>query len=310
MLRSICLATLVLVAATSATAQQTESDIVVVGDRLDEVTRAFIEEIAAPSLRENQLARWDQAVCVGAAGLAAADAQRVVDRISARADALGLRLGEPGCTANIMVIFTANSDAVAREIVDSRPRKLGYYPNYAISTAGRGALEAFANTPRPIRWWHVARNTTADGEALVETSATPGPMSSSERMDLRDTQVTRSSGTRLQRPTRQDLEYILVIVDARRVETIPASAWIDYVAMVSLAQIAADAEPVQTPSILNLFSAAPGVTPSALTAWDEAYLRGLYSATREAPNARSQQREIRRSMVASLTEAGPEHTND
>lgn len=285
---------------------QPDADIVVVGDPVEHQAQEFIDDIGAPSMQEDQLARWDESICVGATGFTASDAQRVIDRIFARAAAVGLRLGEPGCRANIMVIFAQDSDAVAREIVDHRPRTLGYYPNYTISTAGREALEAFANTPRPIRWWHVARNTAADGEALVETNSRPGPRSAPGYLDLQDTQVIRSSGTRLQRPTRQDLEYLLVIVDARRVEALPAGAWIDYVAMVGLAQISAEAQPMRTPSILNLFASGADVAPTSLTEWDEAYLRGLYGATRAAVNTQVQQRDIRRAMVEALTEARPD----
>lgn len=285
---------------------QTDADIVVVGEPVAQLAQEFVGEISAPSLQEDQLARWDEHICVGATGFAVADAQRVIDRISARAATLGLRLGEPGCRANIMVIYAQDSDAVAREIVDNRARVLGYYTSYTRSTAGREALETFANTPRPVRWWHVVRNTAADGETLVETNARPGPRSSPGYLDVQDTQVIRSSGTRLQRPTRQDLEYLLVIVDARRVEGIPASAWIDYVAMVSLAQISADALPNGVPSILNLFAGGSDAVPAALTDWDEAYLQGLYRAARAAPNTQAQQRQISRRMTESLTETRPD----
>lgn len=312
-------AALVVIGAPLASAQ--DNDIVVVGERLEQVASQFATELAAPSQREDQLARWDERVCVGMAGLSPEQGQIVVDRISARAAEVGLRVGEPGCRANIMVIFTNDSDTVARNIVNERRDLLGYYGNDAVSTGGREGLEAFANTSRPIRWWHVARNVTADGRVLDHVNSAPAA-SASEGASANEAaasgqpstgvgsfsgvQTVRSNGTRTRRTTRQDLNYVLIIVDAERVSEFPVSAWTDYVAMVSLAQINAEAEPTAAPSILNLFSSSVENTPMGMTAWDEAYLRGLYRATREATNTRAQQREISRTIVTTVTVDRPE----
>jgi hypothetical protein len=322
MLRSICLTAIVLVSTASATAQQPDQDIVVVGERLEETASTFVNEIAVPSLREDQLARWDERVCVGVAGLSAEQGQIIVDRISARAAQVGLRLGEPGCRANIMVIFAPDSDAVARNIVDERRELLGYYTNDAVSTTGgREGLEAFASTPRPIRWWHVARSVTADGRVLdnanTAPAATAGEAASANQAaasgqpntgvgSLGGAQTVRSNGTRMRRTTRQDLNYVLIIVDAQRVAEFPVSSWTDYVAMISLAQINADAAPSSAPSILNLFTSPVENTPMGMTPWDEAYLQGLYRATREATNTRTQQREIGRVIVTTMGAERPQ----
>jgi hypothetical protein len=53
----------------------------------------------------------------------------------------------------------------------------------------------------------------------------------------------------------------------------------DYLAMVSLAQINLDSNPVAFDSILNLFSN-PGAY-SGLTDWDRAYVRSLYELDQE-----------------------------
>jgi hypothetical protein len=312
-------ASLALLSAAPVMAQP--ADIVVVGERLEEVATQFATEVAAPSLREDQLARWDERVCVGLAGLSQEQGQVIVDRISARAAEVGLRVGDVGCRANIMVIFTADSDAVARNIVHERRDLLGYYANDAVSTGGREGLEAFANTPRPVRWWHVARNVSADGRVLDNPNSAPAATAEEAASanaaaangqpstgvgSFSGVQTVRSTGSRTRRTTRQDLNYVLVIVDAQRVADFPISSWTDYVAMVSLAQINADAEPVAAPSILNLFSSPVEETPLGMTVWDEAYLQGLYRATREATNTRAQQREIGRTMVNNLTADRPD----
>lgn len=322
MLRNFCIgATMIALCSASAVAQPADPDIVVVGERLEQVTREYVTTLAAPSMREDQLARWDERVCVGVAGLSPSDGQMVADRISVRAAAVGLRTGEPGCRANIMVIFAPDSDAVAQNIVRERRELLGYYTNDAVSTSGgREGLEAFANTPRPIRWWHVARNVTADGRVLDTTQTAPAASGAESRSaneaaasgqpstgvgSFTGLQTTRSNGSRVRRNTRQDLDYVLIIVDARRVAEFPVAAWVDYVAMVSLAQINPDAAPSSVPSILNLFTSPVESTPMGMTDWDVAYLDGLYAATREATNAAAQQREIGRRIVAAMTAERP-----
>lgn len=321
MIRMLCAgAALIALCSASAAAQPADPDIVVVGERLEQVTREFVTEIAAPSLREDQLARWDELVCVGVAGLSATDGQMVADRISARAAAVGLRTGEPGCRANIMVIFAPDSDALTQSIVRDRRELLGYYTNDAVSTGGREGLDAFANTPRPIRWWHVARNVTADGRVLDTTQSAPAATGGEARSaneaaasgqpstgigSFTGVQTVRSTGSRMRRTTRQDLNYVLIIVDAQRVAEFPVDAWVDYVAMVSLAQINADAAPSSVPSILNLFTSPVEDTPMGMTDWDVAYLDGLYSATREATDTGAQQREIGRRIIAAMTAERP-----
>jgi hypothetical protein len=313
-------AAFVLISAPIAIAQQPDNDIVVVGERVEEVATQFATEIAAPSMREDQLARWDERICVGTAGLSPEQGQLVVDRISAHAAEVGLRIGEPGCRANIMVIFTNDSDGVARNLVNERRDLLGYYGNDAVSTGGREGLEAFANTPRPVRWWHVARNVTADGRTLDNPNTTPAA-SGQEAAEANQSagagqpplgigayngvQAVRSRGSRLYRETRQDLNYIVVIVDTQRIAEFPTSAVLDYIAMVTLVQVDPAAEPNMVPSVLNLFTAPVELTPMGMTDWDLAYLRGLYGASRNAPSSGAQINEIARSMATELGQQQP-----
>lgn len=313
----IVLATAILAlgAGLAAAQEPTAPDIVVVGERLEEVSRSFAAEIGAPSMREDQLARWDQEVCVGASGLAPEQSRVVIDQISARAGEVGLRLGEPNCRANVMVIFTADSDTVAQTLVSERRDLMGYYTHDGVSTGGRAGLEAFANTPRAVRWWQVARNVTVDGRVLDNPNTTPAAsgeeaaraaqaMASGQTPSgigaLNGAQGVRSRGSRLYRETRQDLNYIVIIVDTQRIAEFPTSAVLDYVAMVALAQVNPSAEPNMVSSILNLFTAPVDDTPMGMTDWDLAYLRGLYRAARDAPNSNTQINQIARSMASEL----------
>jgi hypothetical protein len=271
---------------------QEQPPIVVTAERSQAHALAFVDQVAL-GIADNAFARWEDRVCVGTSNLAQPAAQALVDRISARAQAVGLRTGQPGCTANIMVIYASDSDALTRQIVDRRRDLLGFFAEDGRLTAGRAAMEEFASTPRPVRWWHVSSKgvgslrpdvaqtrqnsgqTGAFAAAASEGTGDYGGQGSAA--DLQGADAVRTSGSRARPTVRNDLNYVLVVVDARRVVDVPATAWMDYVAMVSLAQLDPDARPTGYPTILNLFNT-PDAGLTEMTRWDVAFLDGLYRA--------------------------------
>lgn len=271
-----------------------EDDIVVVGERLQEMVRAFVGEVAVAPNAERQMARWDRRICPLVAGLPARQMQYVADRIAQRAHQVDIETDGPGCRANILIFVTPDAGRLATGIVDEYRTLVGYYSTSGLSTLGRGPLEDFTNSTAPVRWWHVNQTVSADGLELGGDNGTQvihgGPPPS-----------------RLRRPTRQDFLRVLIIVDARQAEGIQLQALADYLAMVSLAQLDPDGETVGTPTILNLFAdrAAARPVPAAMTQWDEAYLEGLYTARRTAPVDLWQRRDISRSMVEHLDPTAP-----
>lgn len=281
--------------ATPALAQQSpdEADIVVVGERLQEMVRDFVGEVAAAPGGERQLARWDGRICPLVAGLPARQMQYVADRIAQRAHQVDIQTEGPGCRANILIFVTPDASRLATGIVDEFRTLVGYYSTTGESTLGRGELEAFSTSGAPVRWWHVNQTVSGDGQQLSG--------------DLGGTQVIRNGlpPGRLRRATRQDFLRVLIIVDARQAQGIQFQALADYLAMVSLAQLDANGETTGTPTILNLFAQrdAGGVMPASMTEWDEAYLEGLYTARRTAPREIWQQRDISRTMVERLDQS-------
>jgi hypothetical protein len=195
-----------------------------------------------------------------------------------------------------MVIYAPDSDALTRQIVNERRDLLGFYAEDGRATAGREAMDEFANTPRPIRWWHISstgvgsmrpdahRERQASGQtSAAAAGGSPGMTGGGAGSlgDIQGTTAVRSSGSRARAEVRNEITYALVVVDARRVANVPPLAWMDYVAFTALAQLTPGARTSDYPTILNLFSATQS-PPAQLTAWDEAYLEGLYSAPSEA----------------------------
>lgn len=281
-----------------------------------ERARSFVDQVALQSSSDRPLARWEDDVCVGAVGLSPADAQLLVDRISMRARSVGLRPGAPGCRANVMVIFAPDSDALTRQIVDQRRDLLGYYPDGSAVIAGRAELEDFANTARPVRWWYVAdagsgaiqdrpgaaldRQSSGRSQAAAAAGAGGGAATSDSSGDIQGMEAVRgnASRTRSSNVARNQLSYTLVVVDARRVTNITPVAWMDYVSLVALAQIDPNARTSGYDTVLNLFASSQPATTS-FSAWDDAYLRAVYRARRDAGGNR-QINDVARRMSESL----------
>ena len=74
--------------------------------------RNFIDR-AVETPPNRGLARWDWAVCVGVANMRVAVAQPLIDRISDNVASVGLDVGEPGCSPNVLVIATDDGAGTA-----------------------------------------------------------------------------------------------------------------------------------------------------------------------------------------------------
>ncbi len=267
---------------------QANDDIVVTG-RTPETTQRFVDQISAPSQSADQLARWDRGICTGVAGLPVRQAQFIADRVAQRAMQVGLDPGAAGCTPNVSIVISSDADALARRMYEQDRAAFAYRPENGVSSLGEAALNAFLTTDRPVRWWQVSRTVSADGLTLHGDTSNGG---------LSNAPVARSGGTRLREDVRQDLDRAVIIVDAGRVGDVQLAALADYIAMVALAQVSPDAQPRNYPTILNLFAEQPARSrAAALTEWDEAYLQGLYSATRNAATVRQHQGDIARRML-------------
>lgn len=268
---------------------QANDDIVVTG-RTPETAQRFVDQISAPSQSADQLARWDRGVCTGVAGLPVRQAQFIADRVAQRAMQLGLDPGVAGCTPNVSIVVSSDADALAQRMYEQDRNAFAYRPENGVSSLGEVALNEFLTTDRAVRWWQVSRTVSADGLSLSGDASSGG---------LGNAPVARSGGSRLQEDVRQDLDRAIIIVDATRVGDVQLTALADYIAMVALAQVSADAQTRGYPTILNLFAEQPAhARPGALTEWDEAYLQGLYAATRNAPNLRAHEADIARRMLS------------
>lgn len=250
-------------------------EVVVRGQRMSEVEAdlrihigEFIQQVAAPAPGQGY-ARWNRRVCVGVHNLERSAAQYIADRISSLAAEVGLEPGEPGCTPQVVVMFTVDARATATYMVEHQPRS--FRPGMGIGgmQLGREALDEFARSERPVRWWHVSLPV----DARTGLSAIPLPQDGGYPV------FPVAGPSRIHNGIRDDLYWAIIIVDSTKLAGTTWEQVGDYLAVVALAQIDPKAEPAAFDSILNLFSNPAAY--SGLTDWDRSYIRALYQFDQE-----------------------------
>lgn len=265
------------------------NDVEVRAGELQARAENFVASVAAPP-RNMTLGRWSDEVCVGVANATPGAAQYVIDRVSSLALDLGLRVGQPGCRADIMIVFADDASAVAQKMVRDNPQR--FQPPGVLATLGGSALEVFQGRERPVRWWNVSLPVEADTgiSPVVMTIGQHGSGFEVPTLHVR-------SMSRLRSGLRNDLKSSIVIVDASRLNGRSLASVTDYVALVALAQVNPDVDVAGQDSILTLFDERPAA--DRLTEWDMSYLRALYSTDRDRRNPSHEQRELGRVMVLS-----------
>lgn len=266
-------------------------EVVVEGRRLEELTREFVDEVSAPPRRRG-LARWRGGVCVGVSGIRQDIAQAVADHVSRVALEYGLRPGDPGCRANILIVFAEDGQSLGDAMVERRERifRLG------VGGLDRGnvALRDFRESDRPVRWWHVSVPTDAN-------TGTPGI-----RLPGGDPPFVVGEGlVNKGRWIRDDLNKVIIVVDGEYVNGVGLPQLADYLSMVALAQVDPEGDTRRFSTILNLFDDPEG--SPGLTGWDRAYLDALYTGPSERIRASDQTRQLLRNLRrarASEAEAG------
>jgi hypothetical protein len=234
--------------------------------------RDFIGEVVAKPPGRG-FARWDRDVCVGVFNLETGAAQYIVDRIASLALDVGLMPGEPGCRPDVNIVFATNAKEVAAQMIENEPRLFMPVGGHAGMDLGRVALAQFAESDRPVRWWHVSLPVDArTGGAAIEIDKSCGNPHCPPYIPV-------AGPSRIHSGTRDDLMSVLIVVDATKLEGTTWQQIGDYLAVVSLAQIDPNANPAAFDSILNLFTNRAAY--SGLTDWDRSYIRALYELDQE-----------------------------
>jgi hypothetical protein len=254
-------------------------EVIVRGQRLGDIEdnlrlyiRDFIGEVVATPPGRG-FARWYRKVCVGVYNLETTAAQYVADRISRLALDVGLEPGEPGCRPDVNIVFATNAKEMAAQMVENDRRTFMPVGGHAGMDLGRVALDEFVETENAVRWWHVSLPVDArTGAPAIELTKNCGAPHCPPTIAV-------AGPSRIHNGTRDDLMYVIIVVDSTKLKGTTWQQLGDYLAVLALAQIDPKTNPAAFDSILNLFSNPAAY--SGLTDWDRTYVRALYEFDQE-----------------------------
>jgi hypothetical protein len=219
---------------------------------------------------ETPAARWTAPICPDVIGLEPIGKRAAEAKIRRVAAAAGIKVSPERCRRNIVVTFTPNGAALAREVAEREPGRVLH-----LSPRSR---EAILHGSAPIRWLYTTETRTRHGTG--ETLPGGAGNSSPQRFGGAGTAMGGEMGSLMHYEssmtstlTNRVLTSAIVIVDQDEVMGRRLDAVAAYAALVALAEIR-NAGAAPEGSILTLFeSSAP---PRDLTAQDMAFLRALY----------------------------------
>jgi hypothetical protein len=240
----------------------------------------FVMAVVAPPVWHRSLMRWNSPVCPLVVGLAAAQGEYILSRISQAAHDAGAQLGGRKCQPNLYVAVTATPDKVLKDWVKRDPK---------IDTRdGPEPLRRFLNSTQPVRVWYDSAGACA--------GSTPGPQSEAgaQLNSVSSSGVAVPGGNRGGSPAGslgpvscddtldthltfgdvQSITSVLIVADANKLEHVSLGQLADYVSLVGLMDIRPDMDDSGTPTILGLFRDPKPV--DTLTRWDRALLYSLY----------------------------------
>ncbi len=243
--------------------------------KLPELVTKFVEGHGAPS-RIDQLSRWPAPICPETGGLSAPFNAYVSARVKLVAAAVGAPVDKhPNrnfpCKTNLLVVFTTTPQALMDDVRRRHSDMLGFH--YAAQA------KRLATVDRAFKAWYVT-GTQAEGGFLEEDKEF-APMPSGE------------AGSRLTKRLASRFIGVLIVIDARQIVGHQIRAISDDIAMLALARATDLTGCSELPTILDFLN--PGcpsaADPEGLSAYDVAYLKGLYSVDPEA-NLSAQRSEI------------------
>ena len=242
-----------------------------------------------------RVARWRVPMCPVVDGLPPEMNAAINARVREIAAAAGAPLAKAGCTPNnVEIEFTGNPQA----LISLAQKRNWILPGYHFASQDKrvGAMD------RPIKAWYVtatrsyalgtagaaltigggtnARSSAAGGLTAEagNNAASSGPVGAAIIDDPLGPSPGAEPGSHLNDTLSSEFANVLVVVDQAKIAGASTEAIADYVALLTLSQVANLDDCNELPSVLDLLAKGcePPRTPEMLTASDLAYLKALY----------------------------------
>lgn len=250
--------------------QRAEEDQIIVTGEAREASRADIHRQArdiavSDNVYDVPLARFEQPLCPGIAGLTADSAGLMIDRIRDNARFVDMRVQDDGCNPNFIIAFVDDGQAMLSRMIDESPARF----QYLSSVEKREMLE-----PGPVRVWTDVQPTTRDGMRIGRGRNLVNPPNMRAEM----------AHSKIYTTTRRDIEMVWVIIDRDAARGMSLMQLADYATMRGLVRTD-PGDDLDISSILGLFNR-NGPWPETLTDFDRAYLTAVYDSIPNLPAAR------------------------
>lgn len=220
-----------------------------------------VSRIDPGTMYEQALARLTAPLCADVVGLDSDLAGEMVARIRANAEQLKLRVARGRCAPNLLVAFAEDGHELLAELTEKHPRML------EIATAEE--RDELLDETAPVRVWNIVETKWANGAPLAYRHGKP------------ELPAVRGRLNQMLLPTRNDIDFALIVYDREAVLGMTTMQLADYATMRGLSHTrpASGAQPMST--ILALFddqnTVDPGDRePGQLTSFDLGYLRSVY----------------------------------
>ncbi len=274
---------------------------------LEKRVSGFVSQIAAPENGAEGLARWEAPpVCPLVSGLSRQDGEFILERLSEIAHRAGVPLADEHCHPNLYILVTREPENLLRGMEKrNRLYTFGYDRSfYPPAETPASVVDEFIKTPRPVRVWYSSAEKDAWGQPLAYCQSNlvlpqcpqAGPAACDPNRYYRCGPAI-AGGSHLVFNSLWTFSRVFVIVDQRRLQGVTAGQLADYVAMSGFAKLKPGAHLDDAPTILKLFDGAAQAAPTAMTEWDQTFLKSLYSTE---PISNLQRSQIARSMVRAL----------
>ncbi len=250
--------------------QRAEQDQIIVTGEAREASRSEVRRQAraiavSDNIYDVPLARFEQPLCPGIAGLTADTAGLMIDRIRENARFVDMRVQDDGCNPNFIVAFVDDGQAMLERMIDESPRRF----QYLSSVEKREMLE-----PGPVRVWTDVQPASRDGMRIGRGRNLVNPPSMRAEM----------AHSKIYTTIRRDIEMVWVIIDRDAARGMSLMQLADYATMRGLVRTD-PGDDLDISSILGLFNSS-GPWPETLTDFDRAYLTAVYDSIPNLPAAR------------------------
>lgn len=214
------------------------------------------------NVRAVSLARFEQPICPGIAGLTTPTAQLMIDRIRENARFVDLRVLPDGCNPNFVVAFVDDGQAFLTQMVEESPARF----QWMSSVAKREML-----APGPVHVWTDVQPASRDGMPIARGRNLASPPTMSNWV----------SHSRIYLNARNDIITVWVIIDRDAARGLSLEQLADYATMRGLVQTEPP-EDFGISSVLGVFNE-DGPWPPRLTDFDRAYLASVYQGLSNMP---------------------------